>query len=131
MSQSHEADRTGLFTEVRGVFSDLLDSCAPAARPEGLFETLLSAYSDADKESLVLRLRDFVASDGDRLRRVISEHTAGSPDYVETHDWLYMQPEVLLIADLAARRPLLLASIVKNTDFDRIVGAMIDELKGA
>lgn len=121
----------GLFTEVSGVFSEFMESRAPAARPEGLFETLLSAYSNAYKATLVERLRDFVARDGDRLRRIIGERAAGSTNYVEKHDWLYVEPEVLLIADLAARQPRLLASIVKNTDFDRIVVPMIDELKAA
>lgn len=134
ISSSHpasiaDADRLGgLFAGVRGVFSEFTQTAAPAARPAGLFETLLGAYSDADKETLAQRLRDFIATDGDRLRRVIGEHSAGSSNFVAMHDWLYAEPEVLLVADLA-RRPRHLTAVVKNTDFDRIIGAMMDEFR--
>ena len=130
MPQSPAPDRLeGLFMEVIGIFNEFMPSCAPAARPAGLLETLLGAYSDTEQETLVQRLRDLVTADDDRLRRVIGEHSVGSSNFVEQYDWLYTEPEVLLIADLA-RRPRLLASTVKNTDFDRIVGAMLDELSG-
>lgn len=129
MPQSPEPDDlAGLFAQVTGVFSELMQTHTPAARPVGLFETLLGAYPDTDKNTLVQRLRDFIATDGDRLRRVIGEHTAGSSNFVAKHDWLYAEPEVLLVADLA-RRPRHLTAVVKNTDFDRIIGAMIDEFR--
>lgn len=127
MAQSHES-LADLFAEISGIFSELIQSYVPPARPEGLFEILLGAYSDAEKETLAQRISDLVASDGDRLRRVIGEHASGSKDYVEKHDWLYLQPEALLIADLS-QRPRLLAATVERTDFDRLVISMIDELK--
>ncbi|HEX9229628.1 MAG TPA: hypothetical protein VF885_23775 [Arthrobacter sp.] len=121
-------DLAGLFADVTGIFDEFMLTTAPAARPAGLFETLLGAYPDADRETLAQRLRDFIATDGDRLLRVIGEHTAGSSNFVAKHDWLYAEPEVLLVADLA-RRPRHLTAVVKNTDFDRIIGAMIDEFR--
>jgi hypothetical protein len=39
-----------------------------------------------------------------------------------------LEPEVLLVADLA-RKPRLLANTVENTDFEQIVNNMADELK--
>jgi ppGpp synthetase/RelA/SpoT-type nucleotidyltranferase len=124
-----ESDQlAGLYNEINEVFSAFTQSYAPAARPEGLFETLLSAYSAPDREQLVERIRALIANDGDHLRQVMSEHRAGAKNYVEQYDWLYMEPEALLVADLA-KRPRHLASVVQNTDFDRIVTGMIDELK--
>lgn len=126
---AYESDTpAGLFNRVRELFNSFTSSYAPSARPEGLFETLLSAYTVDDQTVLVDILRDRIEKDGDHLRRVMSEHTYGADDYVEKYDWLYMQPESLLVADLAGK-PRLLASAVENTDFEQIVINMADELK--
>ncbi|WP_405475677.1 hypothetical protein [Paenarthrobacter ilicis] len=127
--KKHESKQlAGLYNDINEVFSAFTQSYAPAARPEGLFETLLSAYSDRDRERLGEIIRDLVANDGDRLRHVMSQHRAGAENYVEQYDWLYMEPEALLIADLA-KKPRKLTNAVQNTDFDRIVIAMMDELQ--
>lgn len=117
----------GLFNKVRKIFTDFTQSHAPALKPEGLFEILLSVYSEDDRKTLDAKIQDLVSQDGDRIRKVFSEHAYGAEDYVEKYDWLYMQPEALLVADLA-RKPRLLASAVANTDFDLIVNNMADEL---
>lgn len=118
----------GLFNRVRKIFTEFTQSHAPALQPEGLFEILLSVYDEDDRKTLDEKLQEFVAREGERIRRVFNEHAYGSVNYVEKYDWLYMQPEALLIADLA-KKPRLLASAVANTDFDVLVNNMADELK--
>ncbi|MBG0741296.1 hypothetical protein IV500_18175 [Paeniglutamicibacter antarcticus] len=126
---AYESDTpAGLFNRMKELFTDFTKSYTPSARPEGLFETLLSAYNEKDQLALVDKLRDLLAEDGAHLRQVMSEHKNGAENYVEKYDWLYMQPEVLLVADLA-RKPRLLASTVENTDFEQLVNNMADELK--
>ncbi len=126
---AYESDTpAGLFNRVKELFTDFTKSYTPSKRPEGLFETLLSAYTENDQLALVDNLRTLLARDGVRLRQVMNEHKHGAENYVEKYDWLYMQPEVLLVADLA-RKPRLLASTVENTDFEQLVSNMADELK--
>ncbi|GAT88221.1 hypothetical protein CVCC1112_2880 [Paenarthrobacter nicotinovorans] len=124
-----ESDQlAGLYNQINEVFSAFTHSYAPAARPEGLFETLLNVYSDTDRNHVVERIEKLIKEDGDRLRQVMSEHRVGAENYVEQYDWLYMEPEALLVADLA-KRPRKLISAIRNTDFDRILANMIEELK--
>lgn len=118
----------GLFNKLRKIFSEFTESHAPALKPEGLFEILLSVYSEDDQKALEEKLQQLIDHDGARIRKVISEHTYGADNYVEKYDWLYMQPEALLVADLA-RKPRLLASAVANTDFDQLVNNMAEELR--
>ncbi|MGJ0383716.1 hypothetical protein [Paenarthrobacter nicotinovorans] len=124
-----ESDKlAGLYNQINEVFNAFTQSYAPAARPEGLFETLLNVYSETDRDHIIERLQQLIKDDGDRLRRVMSDHRVGGRSYVEQYDWLYMEPEALLVADLA-KRPRKLLSAIKHTDFDRILANMIEELK--
>ncbi|WP_247046256.1 hypothetical protein [Arthrobacter rhizosphaerae] len=126
---AYESDTpAGLFNQVKELFTDFTRSYTAPSRPEGLFETLLSAYNKDDQLALVDILRELITKDGVHLRQVMSEHTYGAENYVEKYDWLYTQPEALLVADLA-RKPRLLASTVENTDFEQLVNSMADELK--
>lgn len=122
------AQLAGLFSEIRKIFSEFTSLYTKAARPEGLFEQLVSAYPEAEREDLAERIRNLLAEDGDRLKQVMGDHTFGSSNFVERYDWLYMQPESLLVADLA-RRPRMLASAVRGSDFEYMIMPMIDHLK--
>lgn len=100
-------------------------------RVEGLFETLFSAYATAYKtESLdailqILHLRYLYQ--GEEIIDAIRAHREGTKVYVKRYDWLYAEPEVLMIADLALSRPALLRATIKNSDFEGVIAPMIDE----
>lgn len=126
---AYESDTpAGLFNRVRELFTEFTNSYAPAARPPGLFETLFGVFTEPEQLALVDNLRALIESDGERIRQVMKEHVYGAENYVEKYDWLYMEPESLLVAHLA-RKPRLLASAVENTDFEQLVNNMADELK--
>lgn len=122
------AQLAGLFSEIKTLFSEFTSLHTKPARPEGLFEQLVSAYPESERKNLVKHVRDFLAEDGDRVKQVMGDHTFGSSNFVERYDWLYMQPESLLVADLA-RRPRMLTSALKGSDFENMINPMIEHLK--
>lgn len=118
-----------VFNRVLVVFASLLETCGPAARPYGLFETLLHAYSDMDSDTFLARIGSLVDDHGSALRHVIDDHSPGSANYVQGRDWLYREPEVLLVADLARSFPRRLRAIAAVSDLSALE-PMIDELNG-
>lgn len=120
---------TPVFTRMSNVFNTLLETFGTASRPEGLFETLIHVYPRLDAESLMARIETLVADHGDILRRVIDDHSRNSDNYVEAYDWLYREPETLLVADLARNYPSRLRSVVGTTDFDAVLGPMAQAFK--
>lgn len=118
----------GVFKQLRELFTDFTKSYAPPSRPEGLFEILMSVVKEVDRPQLIENLRLLLEQDGERIRQIMGAHTIGAENYVEKYDWLYNEPEALLIAHLA-RRPRLLASAIENSDFEQLVTNMVDELK--
>lgn len=100
-------------------------------RVEGLFEILFSAYATAYKTGSIaailqiVRLRELYQ--GEEIIDAIRIHSKGSKLYVQRYDWLYAEPEVLMIADLALSRPALLRATIKNSDFEGVIAPMIDE----
>ncbi|KSU66697.1 RelA/SpoT domain-containing protein [Arthrobacter sp. NIO-1057] len=130
VSRYEDSVEAGKFNEVSKLFREFADFYPKPARPEGLFEILLSAYKGAEKDSIVSDLKNKLEKGdlGQHYKAVVAQHRPGATSFVEKYDWLYTQPESLLIADLA-QKPLYLKSIVDNTDFDRIVMSMADELR--
>lgn len=63
----------------------------------------------------------------DSLREVIGDHIDSSPRYVEARDWLYVEPEVLLIAERSVSRPEMLRATLEGTDYETVVMPMIAE----
>lgn len=118
----------GLYNDIQHVYNQFTNSYATRSRPENLLETLLEAYKDEEKLNLVPRIMDFVESQGEKIRSVMSRHTRGAEDYLEKYDWLYGEPEALLIADLA-RRPRMLYDRVANSDYEAIILNMASEFE--
>jgi ppGpp synthetase/RelA/SpoT-type nucleotidyltranferase len=119
-----------VFSRLTNAFNAFLGTYSPASRPENLFETLIHAYPRTAIEDLETRIEKLVTEHGQDLRHVIEDHSRGSDDYVEAYDWLYREPETLLIADLARNFPSRLRAIVGTTDFDAFLGPMATSLKG-
>jgi ppGpp synthetase/RelA/SpoT-type nucleotidyltranferase len=96
------------------------------SRPEGLLELLLTAYSESELANLDQTMKDFVERDRGSLSTIFSDHLFGSPNFVEERDWIYYEPEALLIAERSTRKPALLRSKTQYSDFQSIIGPMID-----
>lgn len=130
VSDFEEKSEAGKFNRVNKLFMDFTGRYTSPARPAGLFETLLSAYKDYERDHIESTLQQHLESGGlgAHYKAVIEQHQPGADDFVEKYDWLYLEPESLLIAHLA-QKPRFLKSIIENSDFERIVLAMADELK--
>lgn len=122
-----DASGVGEFVEISRLFNDFVESYAPPARPEGLFETLLKTYPEAEASAVVGRLERLLETRGEQLRGIYARHSSGSDKFVERYDWLYMEPESLMIADLALEKPAKLRHQFQNSDFDDIVDVMAEE----
>ncbi|WP_426734429.1 hypothetical protein [Glutamicibacter sp. 2E12] len=130
VSNYEERVESGKFNKVNELFRSLTKNYSTPARPEGLFFTLLQGYSEDDRENIESALKSHLEESGlgDHYMSVVELHSPGAVDFVEQYDWLYMQPESLLIADLA-QQPRRLAALIENSDFERIVTSMANDLK--
>ena len=129
MLEGYELKR--LFRRVGHLYNRLAGTVGRPVRPHKLFETLLRAYPDMDASALMARLESLVASHGPAIFRVIEDHSEGSADYVESRDWLYDGPEVLLVADLARSYPSRLRAIAVGSDYSFLLDTMAGELAGS
>ncbi|TQL45046.1 ppGpp synthetase/RelA/SpoT-type nucleotidyltransferase [Homoserinimonas aerilata] len=107
----------------------LVDGQTRASRPEGLLELILSSYAEEEMESLETTVNAFVAEHGEALRAVIQRHIYGAHSFVESRDWIYYEPEAILIAERARVKPSLIRAKVAGSDFESVIGPMIVELK--
>ncbi|KUM31905.1 hypothetical protein AQ436_01960 [Arthrobacter sp. EpRS66] len=130
VSDFEDSVEAAKFNRVNKFFHEFAHRYAKPARPQGLFEILLTAYDDDERAAIdaTLRGRFEIGELGEHYKKISERHKPGADDFLEKYDWLYLQPESLLIADLA-QQPLLLKSVIENTDFDRIVTSMADELR--
>lgn len=119
-----------LILRVAATYAGLTGKAVHQDRQPWLFEILLQAYPDHDASSLVARLESLVADRGPDVRRVIEDHSPDASGYVETRDWLYHGPEVLLVADLARNYPSRLRAVAGPSDFFGVLEPMADALSG-
>jgi hypothetical protein len=120
-----------LLRRVGHLYNRLVGTFGRPVRPHKLFETLLHAYPEVDADALMARLESLVADHGPALVSVIEDHSEGSADYVESRDWLYDGPEVLLVADLARCYPSRLRAIAVGSDYSFLLDTMAGELAGS
>lgn len=118
-----------LYTDLVHFFEVMFTDQIRASRPEGLFELLLSAYEENDFDSLTLYLRDFFSRHKNQLLPVIENHHIESANYVEHRDWLYYEPETLLIAERSLTKPAMLANVIRNSDFEFVISGMMTEFQ--
>lgn len=119
-----------MFRRVAHIYDSLLGTRSGAVRPYGLLETLLHGYPGMDADGVVVCLESLIAGHGQDVRRVIEEHSAGAADYLESRDWIYGGPEVLLVADLARYYPARLRAVADPSDFAAMLEPMANELNG-
>nr|WP_255622081.1 RelA/SpoT domain-containing protein [Tessaracoccus sp. OS52] len=95
------------------------------SRPEGLLETLLTVFVE-DADSLPAQIEAFVNETEADLIRIFSEHLNSSDEYVEEVDWIYHEPEAVLIAERAVRRPQQLLAAVEHSNYRAEVDPMVE-----
>ena len=105
----------------------LIDGYAKSSRPEALLELILGSYKDEEIPALQSGVVAFLYEYGDRVRSVINDHLHQSSNFVEDRDWLYYEPETLLIAERALNRPSLILDKIRGSDFEAVIVPMINE----
>lgn len=118
-----------LYERITAEADRLTGGFASGSRPEGLLELLLQAYTPQEIDQLDGRLTAFLTEHSEGLRAVIADHTFGSDAFVEDRDWLYYEPESLLIAERALTRPAMLTARCKGADFEYLIESMATEFK--
>ena len=120
-----------LYEQITRSYDELVDGYAKTSRPEALLECLMQAYVDDEMDNLPGQIQGFVAEHGTKLKEVIDDHLHGSPSFLEVKDWLYYEPECLLIAERSFTRPAKLRAAIANSDFEMLIEPMISEFTGA
>jgi ppGpp synthetase/RelA/SpoT-type nucleotidyltranferase len=108
---------------------EVIDGHAKASRPEGLLELVLSAYTDEEVAAVESVVGQFVDANRPKLREVVMGHLHESQAFVESRDWIYYEPEALLIAERALNRPALLKDRIRGSDFEEVLLAMVAEFQ--
>ncbi|MFE7698806.1 hypothetical protein ACFU0W_08605 [Microbacterium keratanolyticum] len=103
----------------------LSDGYVRTTRPEGLLELVLRAYTEREIDSVGANLQTFTERHRDALVEIITRHHHGSESFLEARDWIYYEPEALLIAERAAQKPALLRSAIDGSDFQPLIEPMI------
>lgn len=120
-----------IYDNLRVQIERLVDDQTRTSRPEGLLELLIDAYTPEEMEDLDERLSTFVDVNQEALRATLMAHHHESDSYVEERDWIYYEPEVLMIAERSATKPALLRSKVEYSDFGTVIKPAIQEFRSA
>ena len=120
-----------LYESLADVVDDATGGYSKTSRPEGLLELLLSSYQDTEIATLEADVTKFISERRPLLKAVLSGHLHDSADFVEERDWLYYEPEALLIAERASNRPALLAAAIAGSDFESVIVPMAREFQAA
>lgn len=105
-----------LYAGLSSIFVELNDRAPRQNRPDGLLESLLQAYG-AETTDIQSLIADFVNDNKQFLVKVFSHRFPDADDFVEDYDWLYLEPEVLLIAERSINTPLLLESVMADSNY--------------
>ncbi|MFJ4253511.1 RelA/SpoT domain-containing protein [Microbacterium sp. NPDC090003] len=116
-----------LYESLLKLAEQLFDDHTRTSRPEGLLELVLSSYGEGELDTLGEAIETFVEAHKAELVPLVQRHHYGSNAFVEERDWIYYEPEVLLIAERAMRRPALFKSTIAGSDFQAVVEPMISE----
>jgi ppGpp synthetase/RelA/SpoT-type nucleotidyltranferase len=118
-----------VYEQITREYDELVNGFAKTSRPEALLECLMQSYTEEEMPGLLVRLHEFVVSHGEAVRSVVTDHLHGSPNFVEHRDWLYYEPESLIVAERSLNKPALLRSATNNSDFDFVLGPMMVEFQ--
>jgi ppGpp synthetase/RelA/SpoT-type nucleotidyltranferase len=118
-----------LYERITAETDKLTAGYASTKRPEGLLEVLLTAYTADELEVIEDVVTAFLTEHATKLKTVLASHLHGSPDFVESRDWIYYEPESLLIAERSMTRPAMLAERIRGSDFEQLLSAMTVEFR--
>lgn len=120
-----------LYEQITRDYDGLVDGYAKTSRPEALLECLMQAYDVEEMDSLLDRLHQFIGMHGEQVKAVVMDHLHGSPNFVESRDWLYYEPESLIIAERSSARPAKLRAAIRGSDFEALIDPMMIEFSRA
>lgn len=104
---------------------------AKTSRPEGLLELIVQAYTDAEMGAIDELVSAFVDTHRPKIQAIVMGHLHDADDFVESRDWLYYEPETLLLAERSVVRPALIEAKLQGTDFEYVTAPMLTEFKRA
>lgn len=108
------------------LWSDITGRCPSRPREPALTDVLVGVYPTGATACHVLdRIATLASTNRDALRQLVAEHSPGSACYVESRDWLYREPEALLIADLVRDSAAKLRGRFAGSDFESVLVPMI------
>lgn len=84
-----------------------------------IVSTLLQAYESPSEARKAVA--DYCLSERDDVADLLLRHLPEADTYVDSRDWLFTQPEVLLVLERSNAKPFLLAHAIENTDLEDVV----------
>jgi ppGpp synthetase/RelA/SpoT-type nucleotidyltranferase len=101
-------------------FEEISGDPAEVAKDLSIMSILMGAYDEAEFARFNELIDDFCAKRTD-LAELVREHGYRSESYDDRHDWLYTQPEVLMVLERATNKKYKLAHVVAPTDLAGVV----------
>lgn len=108
--------------QLEDVYEVVSGEPAEGAKDLSLMLILRDAYSEAERQKIPDLVVAF-SKDNSDLATLIQENSFRAEDYNDRNDWLFTQPEVLMVLERAAARPYRLVASVRNTDLEDVVRA--------
>lgn len=103
-------------------YEQLSGEPAEGAKDLSIIAILMGAYDDTEKPA-VADLVDQHCAATSGVAQVIQAHSYNADGYRDQADWLFTQPEVLLVLERARAKPYRLLHAVQNTDLEDVVRA--------
>ncbi|MCH1867093.1 GTP pyrophosphokinase family protein [Nocardioides sp. CFH 31398] len=103
-------------------YEALCEEVADAAQDLEIVKTLLGSYDEDELPQLESIVDKFVESETG-LGQLIRDHLVHSVNYSDRSDWLFTQPEVLLVLERCHSRPYLLLEATSESDLEDVVRA--------
>lgn len=103
-------------------YEQLSGEPAEGAKDLSIIAILMGAFDDTEKPNLIDLVDQYcVTTSG--VAEVIQAHSYHADGYRDRADWLFTQPEVLLVLERARSKPYRLLHAVQNTDLEDVVRA--------
>lgn len=101
-------------------YEDVSGEPAEGAKDLSIIAILMDAYDEQEK-SRVNEMIDSYCACNDELVDLVRKHSFNAEGYRDRSDWLFTQPEVLLVLERAQAKRHRLLNAVRNTDLEDIV----------
>jgi ppGpp synthetase/RelA/SpoT-type nucleotidyltranferase len=117
-----------LYEKLTDSYERVTNGYSASSRPDGLLEILLLAYAEHEIEQLDAIVAQFCDDLGSKLNEIVKNHFYGEPYFVETRDWVYYEPETLLVAERTRRAPARLRAAISGTNYEDLLSPMMTAL---